>query len=43
VSYSAGSSPTGPDAPPPVVIDAAFVDARLADLAASQDLARYVL
>jgi ATP-dependent HslUV protease ATP-binding subunit HslU len=43
VSYSAGSSPTGPDAAAPVVIDAAFVDVRLADLAASQDLARYVL
>jgi ATP-dependent HslUV protease ATP-binding subunit HslU len=43
VSYSAGSSPTGPDPAAPVVIDAAFVDARLADLAASQDLARYVL
>ena len=43
VSYSAGSSPTGLDAPAPVLIDAAFVDERLAGLAASQDLARYVL
>jgi ATP-dependent HslUV protease ATP-binding subunit HslU len=43
VSYSAGSSTTGPNAPAPVVIDAAFVDERLAGLAASQDLARYVL
>ena len=43
VSYSAGSSATGPDAPAPVVINAAFVDERLAGLAASQDLARYVL
>jgi len=43
VSYSAGSSATGPDAPTPVLIDAAFVDERLAGLAASQDLARYVL
>jgi ATP-dependent HslUV protease ATP-binding subunit HslU len=43
VSYSAGSSATGPNASAPVVIDAAFVDERLAGLAASQDLARYVL
>jgi len=43
VSYSAGSSTTGPNGPAPVVIDAAFVDERLAGLAASQDLARYVL
>jgi ATP-dependent HslUV protease ATP-binding subunit HslU len=43
VSYSAGSRATGSSAPAPVVIDAAFVDERLAGLAASDDLARYVL
>jgi len=43
VSYSAGSRATGPNAPAPVVINAEFVDERLAGLAASQDLARYVL
>jgi len=41
VSFDAGSGVTGP--PQSVRIDAAYVDARLSDLAANEDLARYVL
>jgi len=38
ISFDAGRKPTES-----IVIDAAYVDARLADLAGSEDLARYVL
>jgi ATP-dependent HslUV protease ATP-binding subunit HslU len=41
VSFDAGSAVSGP--PRTVRIDAAYVDERLADLAANEDLARYVL
>jgi ATP-dependent HslUV protease ATP-binding subunit HslU len=41
VSFEAGSGVTGGAGP--IRIDAAYVDARLADLARNEDLARYVL
>jgi ATP-dependent HslUV protease ATP-binding subunit HslU len=40
VSFDAGSAAA---ATAPIRIDAAYVDARLADLARNEDLARYVL
>jgi ATP-dependent HslUV protease ATP-binding subunit HslU len=43
VSYAAGSGGAHAEAADTVVIDAEFVDQRLADLAASDDLARYIL
>jgi ATP-dependent HslUV protease ATP-binding subunit HslU len=41
VSFEAGSGVT--TGAGPIRIDAAYVDARLADLARNEDLARYVL
>jgi ATP-dependent HslUV protease ATP-binding subunit HslU len=41
VSFDAGSALAADAAP--IRIDAAYVDARLADLAGNEDLARYVL
>jgi len=42
VSFDAGNASIAPGSPA-IVIDAAFVEARLGALAANEDLARYVL